>query len=75
MTEHEHPPKNTPGKKSAQNEVAKKTYAIYLTEGRPQGHDVQNWLEAEAQRTLPGRQASSRDCNDGGRSAERSAHA
>jgi len=27
--------------------VGKKAYAIYLKEGRPQGHDVQNWLEAE----------------------------
>lgn len=37
MTEHEHPPKNTPGKKPAQNEVAKKAYAIYLKKGCPQG--------------------------------------
>jgi len=31
----------------AHDEVAKKAYAIYLKEGRPQGRDVQNWLEAE----------------------------
>jgi hypothetical protein len=49
MTEHEHLPKNTLGKKPAQNEVAKKAYAIYLKEGRPQGRDVQNRLEAEGQ--------------------------
>ena len=48
MTEHEHPPKNTLGQKPAQDEVAKKAYAIYLKEGRPQGRDVQNWLEAES---------------------------
>jgi Cu2+-exporting ATPase len=28
--------------------VAKKAYAIYLKEGRPEGRDLQNWLEAEA---------------------------
>ena len=32
-----------------QDEVAKKAYALYEKEGRPQGHDKQNWLEAEAQ--------------------------
>src|SRR5664279_1527028 len=35
--------------KPTQDEVAKKAYAIYLKEGRPQGHAEQNWLEAEAQ--------------------------
>ena len=35
--------------KPAHDEVAKKAYAIYLKEGRPQGHAEQNWLEAEAQ--------------------------
>jgi hypothetical protein len=42
MSEHEHIPKKTAGKKPAQNEVAKKAYAIYLKEGRWQGRDVQN---------------------------------
>jgi Cu2+-exporting ATPase len=28
--------------------MAKKAYAAYLKEGRPQGHAEQNWLEAEA---------------------------
>ena len=46
MKEHEHATKNEPTK-PAQDEVAKKAYDIYLKEGRPQGHDVQNWLEAE----------------------------
>lgn len=43
MKEHE------PGTEPPQDEVAKKAYAIYLKEGRPEGHDVQNWLDAEAQ--------------------------
>jgi Cu2+-exporting ATPase len=34
--------------KPAKDEVAKKAYACYLKEGRPQGHAEQNWLEAEA---------------------------
>jgi Cu2+-exporting ATPase len=38
-----------PEDKPAQDEVAKKAYALYEKEGRPQGHDKQNWLEAEAQ--------------------------
>jgi hypothetical protein len=46
---HEHPPNNPPEEEPAQDEVAKKAYAIYLKEGRPQGHAEQNWLEAEAQ--------------------------
>ncbi len=51
MKEHEHTTKNNPENKSetkpAKDEVAKKAYAIYLKEGRPQGHAEQNWLEAE----------------------------
>ena len=49
MTAHEHPTKTSPDEKPAQREVEKKAYDIYLKEGRPQGHEVQNWLEAEAQ--------------------------
>lgn len=49
MKEHEHPTTNTPDTEPAQDEVAKKAYAIYLKEGRPEGHAEQNWLEAEAQ--------------------------
>ncbi len=48
MKEHEHATKNKPETKPAHDEVAKKAYAIYLKEGRPQGHDLQNWLEAES---------------------------
>jgi len=47
MKEHEHATKDEPETKPAQDEVAKKAYAIYLKEGRPQGRDVENWLEAE----------------------------
>jgi Cu2+-exporting ATPase len=47
MKKHEHATANEPEAKPAEDEVAKKAYAIYLNEGRPQGRDVQNWLEAE----------------------------
>ncbi|MEQ1871516.1 MAG: DUF2934 domain-containing protein, partial [Vicinamibacterales bacterium] len=48
MKEHEHATQNKPETKPSHDQVAKKAYAIYLKEGRPQGRDVQNWLEAEA---------------------------
>jgi Cu2+-exporting ATPase len=38
-----------PETRPTQDEVAKKAYALYEKEGHPQGHDKQNWLEAEAQ--------------------------
>ena len=45
--EHNHNmPKNSEPKQS-HDEVAKKAYDIYVKEGRPKGHDLQNWLEAE----------------------------
>ncbi len=49
MKDHEHPTENQPetDTKPSADEVAKKAYAIYLEEGRPQGHADQNWLEAE----------------------------
>lgn len=50
MKDHEHATNTTnkkPDTKPVHDEVAKKAYAIYLEEGRPQGRDVQNWLEAE----------------------------
>jgi hypothetical protein len=31
------------------DEVARKAYFTYVNEGSRQGHDVQHWLEAEAQ--------------------------
>jgi len=49
MKEHEHATKNKIEAKPAQDEVARKAYAIYLKQDRPQGHAEQNWLEAEAQ--------------------------
>jgi Cu2+-exporting ATPase len=48
MKEHEHATKSQRDTTSAHDEVAKKAYAIYLKEGRPEGHAIQNWLEAEA---------------------------
>jgi Cu2+-exporting ATPase len=47
MKEHEHPNTKEADTKPSREEVSKKAYAIYLKEGRPQGHAVQNWLEAE----------------------------
>jgi hypothetical protein len=47
MKEHEHATKNKLDARPAPDEVAKAAYAIHLKEGRPQGRDVQNWLEAE----------------------------
>jgi len=49
MKQHEHPTKDQPETNPEQDEVARKAYAIYTKEGRPQGHAEQNWLEAEAQ--------------------------
>jgi Ca2+-transporting ATPase len=43
----DHPPQNPPDKTPEKDDVAKRAYAIYVKEGRPQGRDVQNWLEAE----------------------------
>ena len=44
---------NAPEPKPAHDEVAKKAYAIYLQEGRPQGHAEQNWLEAKLNCSTP----------------------
>jgi hypothetical protein len=33
----------------SRDEVTRRAYAIYLDQGSPQGHDVEHWLEAEAQ--------------------------
>ncbi len=49
MKEHEHTAKDKPETKPPRDEVAKKAYALYEKEGRPQGHDKQNWLAAEAE--------------------------
>jgi Cu2+-exporting ATPase len=45
--EHNHNMKKNSKPKPSHDEVAKKAYDIYVKEGRPQGHDIQNWLEAE----------------------------
>jgi P-type Cu2+ transporter len=43
----EHATEDQPAAKPAKDEVAKRAYDNYLKEGRLQGHEVQNWLEAE----------------------------
>jgi Cu+-exporting ATPase len=40
---------NNPETEPEQDDVAKRAYSLYVKEGRPQGHDMQNWLEAESQ--------------------------
>jgi Cu2+-exporting ATPase len=40
--------KTKPVPKPARDEVARKAFALYEKEGRPQGHAKQNWLAAEA---------------------------
>ncbi len=47
MKEHEHGTQSKHETEPVHEEVAKKAYALYVREGRPQGRDVQNWLEAE----------------------------
>ena len=49
MTTHEHPAKSAQEKRPAPGDIAKKAYALSRQEGRKQGHDVENWLEAEAE--------------------------
>jgi Cu2+-exporting ATPase len=44
-------PEPTKGKAASEptpDDVAKEAYSLYLKEGRPQGHEMQNWLDAEA---------------------------
>ncbi len=47
MKKHERGDTRPPDPHAAHDEVAKKAYAIYVKEGRPQGRDMQNWLQAE----------------------------
>ena len=49
MSEDDHAALAEPEAKPSQDEVAKKAYAIYVKEGRPQGHADRNWADAEAQ--------------------------
>jgi len=49
MKEHDHGTRTEPEAEPARGEVAEKAYAIYVKEGRPEGHAEQNWREAEAQ--------------------------
>jgi Cu2+-exporting ATPase len=45
---HEHSAKEEPSTQPTRDEVSEQAYAIYMKEGKPQGHAEQNWLEAEA---------------------------
>ena len=49
-------------------EIAKRAYQVFLERGQPEGHDLDHWLEAEAQlknaavsqpKSAPGRSAKS----------------
>ncbi|MDQ2947777.1 MAG: heavy metal translocating P-type ATPase, partial [Acidobacteriota bacterium] len=55
----------TPETEPARDEVAKRAYSLYTKEGRPQGHDVQNWLEAEAQTLHSGSDQPGADVRNG----------
>jgi hypothetical protein len=48
MKEYERATINKPETKPAHDEVAKNAYGTYLKEGRSQGRDAQNRLEAES---------------------------
>jgi hypothetical protein len=69
MKEYEHATINKPETKPAHDEVAKKAYGTYLKEGRSQGRDAQNRLEAESKTPPRFPWLSTSD-----RCAERSAH-
>lgn len=59
-----HPPQNRPdtedpsvavqGEHPAQDEIARRAYELYLERGGQDGHDVDDWLRAEAE-LAPGR--------------------
>jgi len=49
MKAHEHATNDKTETKPAHDEVAKKAYALYEKEGRPEGHAEQNWSAAEAE--------------------------
>jgi Cu2+-exporting ATPase len=49
MSQHDYTGEPEPEGRPTQDEVAKKAYALYLKEGRPQGHARQNWSDAEAE--------------------------
>ena len=34
------------------NEIARRAYDLYLARGRKDGHDVQDWLQAERERRV-----------------------
>jgi len=44
-----------PGERPTHDEIQRRAYEIFVQNGRRSGHDIENWLEAEAQ--LKGRKA------------------
>jgi Cu2+-exporting ATPase len=48
MNEHQHTTKTEPTTKPPHDEVAREAYAIYVKQGRPQGHAEENWSAAKA---------------------------
>lgn len=38
-----------PESRPTQEEIAQRAYEIFVQRGRPQGRDLEHWLEAEAQ--------------------------
>lgn len=48
MSEHQHGTESNA--QTTHDEVAKRAYDIYVKEGRPPGHDLQNWAQAEGKK-------------------------
>ena len=40
-----------PGARPSDEDIARRAYEIYEREGRQPGHDLENWLKAEAELT------------------------
>jgi P-type Cu2+ transporter len=49
MSKHEPTVKNKPGNDPTPDDVARRAYALYVKDGRPQGRADQHWRDAEAQ--------------------------
>lgn len=41
--------KNGASAEPTQEEIASRAYQIYVRKGQPEGHDLENWLEAETE--------------------------
>lgn len=49
MPDHQPPAEDVPAPQPSRDDVARRAYAVYLKQGRPQGQAEANWLEVEAQ--------------------------